>query len=335
MHLVLLSVHWPQLIKDKKCIKESSMQFVQPKCTPWGETPYDFEGSLKWIEKAGRVCYDSLHRMTDTSAPAFVLGKIKSAHLSIIEHSNLVLRTQNTLRNPNDIAAKFKGLLNSSYIRVHVIGDYVYIAGNYRAFFEHALRSNYVDPEGFDGMLQVPTGMLLHYFKNIVDITLNELSSIRDMVVVTDKDEVPDILKRVTFEFLTDRAVTHELVRHRRASFSQRSQRYVKEGNLQIIEPAWYSRLSEDAKVKFYEHMLSVEQLYSFLMDKDDSRCKAEEARVALPNATATILVMTASVSNWKWILHLRDTDAAYPPTRALLKEAKHFIVDKGWLQYT
>ena len=43
------------------------MQFVDQTVTFWGETPCTFEETLKWIEKAGRTCYNSLDRINETS----------------------------------------------------------------------------------------------------------------------------------------------------------------------------------------------------------------------------------------------------------------------------
>jgi len=302
------------------------MEFVNQEVIFWGETPYTFEETLKWIEKAGRTCYDSLDRITDTSYNSFVYGRVKDAHLSIVEHSNLVLRTIRKTKSPISTYKKFKAAINSPNIRVHIENEYVYIAGNYRAFLEHLLIAS---TNNNDAMFSVCHDSIKSMFSDVIEKTLHFFSDIEPCAILTESKDVPNILKRVTFEYVTDRSVTHELVRHRRSSFSQRSQRYVKENNLQIIIPYWFDKVDSNVKHTVKQYFRDVEFLYRQLISKDGpSKLKAEEARGVLPNAIATTIVMTTSINNVRWLLKLRDSDAAYPPARALAVETKRILVD-------
>ena len=110
--------------------------------------------------------------------------------------------------------------------------------------------------------------------------------------------------KRTTVKFITNRAVSHELVRHRSMSFMQESQRYVaydkdKFGNeLTFIKPAWEQ--SEDEKT-LIEHTLSqIEETYMKLRGLG---LKPQQTRQILPNATKTELYMCGFDKDWGTLL--------------------------------
>ena len=114
--------------------------------------------------------------------------------------------------------------------------------------------------------------------------------------------------KRTTVKFITNRAVSHELVRHRLMSFMQESQRYVaydkdKFGNeLTFIKPAWEQ--SEDEKT-LMEHTLS--QIEDTYMKLRKLGLKPQQARTVLPNATKTELYMCGFDKDWEHFFDLRD----------------------------
>lgn len=85
------------------------------------------------------------------------------------------------------------------------------------------------------------------------------------------------------------RALTHQLVRHRVASYSQQSQRYVKSDKLDFIMPATIKRNEQASKI-FKEAILSAQNHYLKLIELG---LPAEDARFLLPNAAETKIVMT------------------------------------------
>jgi len=85
------------------------------------------------------------------------------------------------------------------------------------------------------------------------------------------------------------RAMTHQLVRHRIASYSQQSQRYVKEGKLDYIIPPTVSRNKVALKV-FNEAIIAANNSYQKLLELE---IPAEDSRFLLPNAAETKIVMT------------------------------------------
>ena len=100
------------------------------------------------------------------------------------------------------------------------------------------------------------------------------------------------------------RALTHQLVRHRVASFSQQSQRYValKDGEFNYIIPDKIAAKPE-LKEKFEQKMKEIGDCYKELIE---AKIPAEDARAALPNATETKLVMTMNARELLHFFELR-----------------------------
>lgn len=85
---------------------------------------------------------------------------------------------------------------------------------------------------------------------------------------------------------------SHQLVRHRIASYSQKSQRYVKEGQFEYITPPTISKNQADLTV-YNDFMRYAQEVYDYFIDNG---IPAEDARFVLPNATETKLIMTMNI---------------------------------------
>lgn len=115
-------------------------------------------------------------------------------------------------------------------------------------------------------------------------------------------------LEHVKFSFAiqgVSRALTHQLVRHRLASYSQQSQRYVKEKNFDYIIPPSIERNSA-AKQEFERLMETIQQSYTQLLsllsqDNINGEAANQDARFALPQAAETKIVVTM---NCRELLH-------------------------------
>ena len=119
--------------------------------------------------------------------------------------------------------------------------------------------------------------------------------------------------RRTTVKFITNRAVSHELVRHRSMSFMQESQRYVaydkdKFGNeLTFIKPAWKQpELDEQTNETVLTHLLfaNIEDTYMKLRSLG---LTPQQSRIVLPNATKTELYMCGFDKDWEHFFDLRD----------------------------
>ena len=103
-------------------------------------------------------------------------------------------------------------------------------------------------------------------------------------------------LEHASYTFAIDgvsRALTHQLVRHRLASFNQQSQRYVRFGaDLEVVKPATIAE-SDEANAVFDGIIEATKAAYAELMELG---IPAEDARYVLPNAAETKIVVTMNV---------------------------------------
>ena len=129
------------------------------------------------------------------------------------------------------------------------------------------------------------------------------------------------VLEHASFTFGVEgisRACSHQLVRHRVASFSQQSQRYVSHDQpFAAVTPESISA-QPDLSERFAAHMQRTHALYRDLMD---AGVPAEDARFVLPNAASTKLVMTMNVRELHHFFALRCCRRAQWEIRAMAKE--------------
>jgi len=147
----------------------------------------------------------------------------------------------------------------------------------------------------------------------------------------------------ITVKYIIDRGISHEIVRHRIASFAQESTRYVnyssdgKQQGCTFIIPEWISdeqiklvqNLNErnyididNSTLSWYNSLNVAERSYNELLE---SGWKAEQARSVLPNATKTEINVKMNLREWRHFFKLRTSAAAHPQMREvtipLLKE--------------
>lgn len=124
----------------------------------------------------------------------------------------------------------------------------------------------------------------------------------------------------ITVRFICDRGVSHELVRHRMASYCQESTRYCnysKDGfgkEIAVIRPCFLEHGSV-AWGYWYEACSLAEWRY---FDMLNWGCTPQEARAVLPNSLKTEVVMTANIREWRHFLKLRTAPAAHPQMREI-----------------
>lgn len=128
--------------------------------------------------------------------------------------------------------------------------------------------------------------------------------------------------EKITVRVVCDRGVSHEIVRHRIASYSQESTRYCnycndKFGNeLTFIEPCFWDTNNDEDKAKYElwkESMQFIEDQYNKLIEIGS---KPEEARAILPNSLKTEIVVTMNLRAWRHFLKLRTDQSAHPQIR-------------------
>jgi thymidylate synthase (FAD) len=143
----------------------------------------------------------------------------------------------------------------------------------------------------------------------------------------------------ITVKFICDRGVSHELVRHRIASFAQESTRYCNyanekfESQLTFILPVWGHDFNKEGEVKTTKDMLKYchsgdspeymwlyqmlrsEESYNFLISKG---WQAQQARSVLPNSLKTEINVKMNLREWRHFFKLRCAKAAHPQMREL-----------------
>ena len=127
------------------------------------------------------------------------------------------------------------------------------------------------------------------------------------------------------------RACTHQLVRHRHMSFSQKSQRYVKEkGQFDFLIPQSIEK-NANLREKFVEFMGQISDMYQAFID---AGIPAEDARSVLPNATATSMVASLNLRELIHIANLRLCSRAQYEIRMLVKGmCEALIAEEPWLK--
>ena len=154
--------------------------------------------------------------------------------------------------------------------------------------------------------------------------------------------------KRYTIKFTTDRGVSHELVRHRKFSFVQESQRYCNYskdkfgGEITFIKPSFItvdelpSNIDRNASPEVFKAFIlkvafdSSEKAYFDLIKEG---CTPQEARAILPNATKTEVIMTGFASDWRFFFDLRyygETGKPHPDMELLAGKAKEEFIKAG-----
>lgn len=127
------------------------------------------------------------------------------------------------------------------------------------------------------------------------------------------------------------RACTHQLVRHRHMSFSQKSQRYVKEkGQFDYIIPPTIER-NEELKAKFVDFMGKISELYT---EFTEAGIPAEDARAVLPNAAASSIVASLNLRELIHLANLRLCSRAQYEIRTMVKMMCEVLVkQEPWLK--
>lgn len=289
------------------------------------------ENVMKHIERCGRICYKSEDRITQGSAEKFCASLIQRGHTSVLEHANLIFRmnrpvyywwvrliqladshsyylryTRTGTSTDNSESFVISGNVRAWRDAIHFFNTKYEITWpipivkcfqNYGVLFEDLFDERYVAEYDFidDGAMQ-PTS----------ELDLN-------------KEEWP-IHGTKTICFTCDRGISHELVRHRTASFSQESTRYCNYskgqfgGEITVIKPLFFDESSPVYRIWKNDCVLS-ETMYFDLLNEGYS---PQEARSVLPNSLKTEVVMTDTYAHWHHFLELRTPKAAHPQMREI-----------------
>lgn len=270
------------------------MELINPYYEISNQESFDLTGIYKQIEKTGRVSHKSEDRITETSAKDFVERLIGWGHTACLEQGSVYLKI-----NSDDA----EGLMMIDEIPFEKVDHYLIIN------------------EDNEGNVYISTNARVIQENNLHDL-------LKYLCPPTEYHE-----KRYCVKFVCSRAISHELVRHRKMSFIQESQRYVNysknkfKKEIKFIRPLWYDdnkhnvyyeSFSEDQWTKedrFYKACMNSERDYFQLLDYG---LKPQEAREVLTNSTKTEIYVTGFKSDWDKFFDLRCDIAAHPEMRRL-----------------
>ena len=267
---------------------------------------FDIVSIKKFIERCTRISYKSECRITDDSYEKFVNMLINSKHYAGLEFGTIHLKMNLTEFDYMRKALSITKLYNNKWLQYKYVGNTTYITTNYRYYIEN-------------------------------------LQSYKEFITEEDNEYYP---KRYTAKIITNRSVSHELVRHRVFSFIQESQRYCNyskdkfDNNVTYIIPTWLTvsevqynhwdrdwcdinkcKIQLDDSNKIINSLLyaltASEQCYNILLN---SGWKPQQARIVLPNATKTEICMCGFVDAWEHFFELRDVETVDPQMYALAK---------------
>jgi len=165
-------------------------------------------------------------------------------------------------------------------------------------------------------------------YKSEDKITITSAGNFVEMLLKRGHESVLEHAS-ASVRIICDRGVSHEIVRHRLASYSQESTRYCDYagGQVTFVIPPWV-----DAEPGLYygsplargEGIRPDEWLHAMRDAEESYRAlrrtgwKPEQARAVLPNSLKTEIVMTANFREWRHFFNLRDAPAAHPQMREI-----------------
>lgn len=256
-------------------------------------------GIYKQIELAGRTCYKSEDKITETSAKEFVDRMIKSGHNAMLEHGTVYLKIPVNI----DIAANFIDDI-STWTKAKLVkcdsGNWWAITTNYRRIVE----LNY---QQYLEYLCEPT----EYHEKRITAKF-----------ICDRGISHELVRHRVFSF---------------AQESTRYCNYSKDkfGNqLAFVIPSQFDLEEQNITEKtlnasgtgsldsicFIKTLLDSEKAYFLLLQES---WNPQEARAILPNALKTEVIMTGFESDWKHFFELRCAPQAHPDMQVLANELK------------
>lgn len=272
------------------------------------------------LEACGRICYKSEDKITEDSAVPFVTKLAAHGHNSVLEMAAVTLRV-----NCSDDEIRTFFALQPKYFVVDYQNGGILVTGSIRSFreiYKRAAANKVVN--AMITLLAERNGFL---FDGVYDpqqaVTPDEAVQV-EKLSLKDVENLPeDLLVRhryVGVKFIVNRAVTHELVRHRPCSFLQESQRYCrysqdKFGNqVTFIKPMFFEEDSKEYAV-WKDAMEYTEKLYLELLETSTPQA----ARTVLPNSCKTEIIMYCNLEEWQHIISLRVPPNAEPSMREIM----------------
>ncbi|MCF8055748.1 MAG: FAD-dependent thymidylate synthase [Desulfocapsa sp.] len=272
------------------------------------------------LEACGRICYKSEEKIDKDSALPFVKKIAEHGHNSVMEMAVVTLGVKCS-------GVQFDALLalEPKYLFIDCLDDEILVTASIRSFRELYQRAGQTPLVA--AMVRFLVSAHPYLFEGVWDgghgqevVSTIEVRKLE----LTAVDALPDeYLARHRFagvKFIVNRAVTHEIVRHRPCSFLQESQRYCRysqdkfDNQVTFIKPMFF----EEGTVEFglwQRAMEETEEIYLKLLESSTPQA----ARTVLPNSCKTEIIVYCNLAEWKHIFSLRTVPAAEPSMREVM----------------
>ncbi len=272
------------------------------------------------LETCGRICYKSEEKISKDSAMPFVKKIAEHGHNSVMEMAVVTLAVQCSAEQFREFLA-----LEPKYFFIDRTADETLVTGSIRSFRELYVRAgktpvvqamlsflvkdhSYLFEGVWDGGHDLDSGSSIDVRK----LNLQEVEALSEELL--EKHRFCGVL------FTVNRAVTHEIVRHRPCSYLQESQRYCRYSQdkfgsqVTFIKPMFYEEGTEEYSL-WQKAMEDTEKIYLTLLESSTPQA----ARTVLPNSCKTEIIVYCNLAEWKHIFKLRTTPAAEPSMREVM----------------
>ena len=273
------------------------------------------------IEACGRICYKSEDKIEAGSTEPFIEKILKHGHNSVAEMAVITIKIE---IDSEKLATQFFNCQPKFFHIDRPAKNELLITGSVRAYRE--LYREHGNIKLVKAITAFLAGKHPLFFKDIVPKrgVVPQSGAFIEKISLEEVDKLPiEFLAKHRFvgvKFFTNRAVTHEIVRHRPCSFLQESQRYCRysedkfDSQVTFIKPMFYEENTEEYKL-WQKAMEDTEEIYLKLLKTSSPQA----ARTVLPNSCKTEIIVYCNLLEWLHIFRLRTTPAAEPSMREVM----------------
>ena len=323
-----------------KMIKSSVVMYNIPDAT-------DHDAVLMHLERIGRTCYKSEDKITTDSAAKFLKNIRNRKHWAILEHYIFTVSvpewiyfdlqdvfTESNFNEDSEYITKFSFIHRTYWDkanknRYRYLVSFSATALNY--LVESITNKNDISCNVTNSIITLYKFMRKEYpelmsncYTDLPDSDDSEISFLTREEIKSLPNWIRDIHDFMSVLFIVDRGVSHEIVRHRPASYAQESTRYCNyskdkfDNGITVIIPCFFDTgMGEISNSLVFDEWKfaceSAERRYLQLLEYG---AKAEQARTVLPNSLKTELNMTATIHEFKHFFNMRCDIAAHPQMR-------------------
>ena len=304
----------------------------------------EFMTPEQFIERVGRTCYKSEDKITETSAAKFVSNLIKRGHEAMVEHWTLIFKAA-TPGIYDLIKLDMHRFVEDTTLDIeHPVPHLRFTCKNYGDKHRCIISGNVRAWRDFARITFAGYGLIPPYLRSVMKAYpvffpeyqdwvqgINNMSSALMPISVSDLRgrKEHSVHHDVTVKFTTDRGISHEIVRHREASYAQESTRYCnysgdKYGKeISVVEPIDIYNLvnGHQAYDSWADACLDGELGYFNMLSNG---CTPQTARSVLPTCTKTEVIMTAPLGEWDHVFGLRCAPDAHPDIQHVMKLARN-----------